>query len=160
MESNRTLKSLIIILAVVVVLLLLPATLYVVDRREQAVVLQFGRPVAERIEPGLYMKWPLIQEVRTLPRTLQFWGGTEQDVLPDLPTKDGKKIEVVAWAVWRVSDPSQFVEKLREMDVAERRIHEFVRGAVRDTITQFDLAELIRSSDRELTYSLADFSDN
>jgi membrane protease subunit HflC len=35
-------------------LLLLATMIYVVDEREQAVVLQFGKPVRETTEPGLY----------------------------------------------------------------------------------------------------------
>lgn len=133
--------------------LVVPATFYVVDQRESAVVLQFGKPVAERTEPGIYLKIPWIQRVSKLPATRQFWGGGTQHILPDLPTKDGKKVDVMPWAVWRIKGPKAFVQRLRQIDNAEQRVAQFVRGAVRDAITQYDLAELIRSTDRELTYS-------
>ena len=48
--------------------------IYVVDQRELAVVLQFGKPVRQATEPGIYFKIPLIETVRILPSTLQFWG--------------------------------------------------------------------------------------
>lgn len=131
------------------------ACCYIVDEREQAVVLQFGSPRVERTEPGLYFKIPLIQTVRYLPRTRQFWGGDQYDLLPDLPTKDGKKVEVTPWAVWRVTDPITFVKVLREVDNARQRVQQFTRNAVRDVITQYDLIELVRSSNRPLTYTFA-----
>ena len=62
---------------IVVVALFASLCLYVVDEREQAVVLQFGNPVAARTNPGLYFKIPLIQSVRYLPKTFQFWGGSQ-----------------------------------------------------------------------------------
>ena len=94
---------------------------YTVSERELAVLLQFGQPVASRTEPGLYFKLPFIQEVLRLPKTLQVWHGTRQaEKLVDVPTADGKKVEVTVWAVWRITDPAQFVRTLRT--VAERRV--------------------------------------
>ncbi len=129
------------------------ATLFTVNERELAVVLQFGDPVGSYTEPGLHFKLPLIQEVRRLPKTYQFWSG-ENDVLVDLPTKDGKKVEVTPWAIWRITEPAQFVRVLRTVEEAESRVSTFVRGEMRDVITSHDLAEAVRSSDRELTYTL------
>ncbi len=137
----------------VLLLIVLPMTLYVVDQRELAVVLQFGKPVAERTSPGVYFKLPIVQNVVKLPSTQQFWGDEAHNPLSDLPTKDDKKIEIVPWAVWRVKEPRIFVQTLVTMDEAERRVSEFVRGAIRDVITQYDLAEFVRSTDRPLTMS-------
>ena len=128
------------------------ATLFTVNEREMAVVLQFGNPVASYTDPGLRFKFPFIQEVRRLPKTYQFWSDAN-DVLVDLPTKDGKKIEVTSWAVWRITDPEQFVRVLRTVEEAESRVSTFVRGEMRDVITSHDLAEVVRSTDRELTYT-------
>jgi modulator of FtsH protease HflC len=142
-----------LIIAILIVAILTPAILYTVDERELAVVLQFGKPVAERREPGLYLKLPFVQEVRKLPKTRQFWGGESAYALPDLPTADGKKINVVPWAIWRINDPTTFVQRLQDVRNGESRVAQFVRGVMRDVITQHDLAELVRSTDRELTHT-------
>lgn len=131
--------------------LLARSIMYTVDERELAVILQFGQPVASRTEPGLYFKLPFVQEVRRLPKTLQYWQAVEEIV--DLPTADGKKIEVSAWAIWRITDPGKFVQVLRTVDNAENAVRVRVRAAIRDVITSYDLAEVVRSSDRTLTYS-------
>ena len=131
------------------------SVLYTVNERELAVLLQFGQPVASRTQPGLYFKLPLVQEVMRLPKTLQVWHGTgPAEKLVDVPTKDGKKIEVTVWAVWKITDPAQFVRTLREVKNAESRVKEFVRSTARDTITTNDLAEIVRSTDRKMTYTL------
>ncbi|MBN1347088.1 MAG: protease modulator HflC [Phycisphaerae bacterium] len=153
MTPRQRRRTALAVILLVVVVLLGRGVFYVVDQRELAVVLQFGKPVAERTEPGLYLKVPWIQHVRKLPSTRQFWGGGVSHVLPDLPTKDGKKVDVTPWAVWRIKEPKAFVQRLREIENADRRVGEFVRGAVRDVITQYDLTELVRSTDRTLTYS-------
>src|SRR6516225_9872699 len=128
---------------------------YTVSERELAVLLQFGQPVASRTAPGLYFKLPFVQEVLRLPKTLQVWHGTRQsEKLVDVPTGDGKKVEVTVWAVWKITDPVQFVATLRTVANAESRVKEFVRSTARDTITTHNLAEIVRSTNRKMTYTL------
>ncbi|MCS7238414.1 MAG: protease modulator HflC [Thermoguttaceae bacterium] len=146
----------IITLAIVVVVLwiLLTNVLFTVDERELAVVLQFGEPVAGYTEPGLKWKLPFIQQVERLPKTYQFWLGTGREILVDVPTADGKKVEVTLWAIWRITDPIRFIQELRTVSNAEQRIKDFVRSEVRDVITAHNLIEVVRSTNRKLTYTL------
>lgn len=143
---------------VVILLLLLAGPLvrtvcYTVSERELAVVLQFGQPVVARTTPGLYFKLPFVQEVTRLPKTYQFWIGNENEILVDLPTADGKKIDVTPWAAWRITDPIRFLEVLRTVENAQSRVQAFVRGAVRNAVTSYSLSNIVRSTDRKLTYS-------
>jgi modulator of FtsH protease HflC len=153
---NRSqLTAIMVGLAIVLAIPLAESVLYTVDERELAVLLQFGQPVATRTKPGLYFKLPLVQEVLRLPKTLQVWHGTNHDEkLVDVPTADGKKVEVTVWAVWKITDPAQFVRTLRTVPNAESRVKEFVRSTARDTITTNNLAEIVRSTNRKMTYTL------
>ena len=149
--SHRIVRLIVQFFALVGVLLLLSRfVVYVVDQRQLAVVLRFGEPVRANTQPGLYFKVPMVESVRWLPSTLQFWGDDASEVLPDLPTKDNKKIEIVPWAVWKVNDPIAFVKRMRTMENAENRVAQFARGAMRDVITKHDLEDLVRSTDREM----------
>jgi len=53
-----------ILIAAVTVLILLSLSLFVVDQRQAAIVLQLGEMVSVKSEPGLYFKVPLMQNVR------------------------------------------------------------------------------------------------
>lgn len=131
---------------------LLRSVLYTVSEREMAVVLEFGDPVETRMEPGLYFKLPFIQEVRRLPKTFQYWETREP--LVDLLTKDGEKIEVIAWSIWRITDPETFVRVLRTVDNAvSSQIKVKVRSAIRKVIADHTLTDVVRNSGRELTYT-------
>jgi len=136
-----------------VAIILCYSCIFTVNERELAVVLQFGKVVKSVEEPGLYFKIPLMQEVRRLPRTRQFWKNNPNDILVDLPTKDGKKIEISIWAIWRINDAEQFVKVMRTVDNAEQQVRQRVRAGIRDVITGYNLSEVVRSTDRELTYS-------
>lgn len=153
MAGNRSIKGPALAVAIVAGLFVLLSSMFTVNERELAIVLEFGRPVRNISEPGLYFKIPVIQEVRRLPRTRQFWASGPRDVLVDLPTRDGKKIEISIWAIWRITDPEQFVRVMRTVDNAEQQVRQRVRAGVRDVITTYDLAEVVRSTDRRMTYS-------
>jgi len=140
------------IVVAVFFVLLARSVMFTVGERELAVVLQFGEPVQSYTEPGLRFKLPLIQEVRKLPKTLQFWSGAGREVLEDLPTADGMRIEVSAWAVWRITDPERFVRVLRTLENGQLRVATFVRGETRNVITSNDLVQVVRSTDREMKY--------
>ena len=153
--NRRRITAVMVGMALVLAVPLAESVLYTVNERELAVLLQFGQPVASRTKPGLYFKLPLVQEVMRLPKTLQVWHGTSQDEkLVDVPTADGKKVEVTVWAVWQITDPAQFVRTLRTVPNAESRVKEFVRSTARDTITTHNLAEIVRSTNRKMTYTL------
>ena len=143
--------SVVLLVVLVLTALLLNASAYTVNEREQVVILQFGAPKVSHTEAGLYFKMPFIQEVRRFPKTLQLW--QSQSDITDLPTKDGKKIEVQAWAIWKITDPLDFVKVLRTVPQGEAAIKDRVRAAIRDEITSHDLTEVVRSKSRSLSYS-------
>jgi membrane protease subunit HflC len=150
-------------LALLAVLLILsPLFVFIIDEREMGVVLRFGAPTHSYTDPGLYFKMPFVDSVQRISKYKQFWGDLKDDLLPDLPTKDDKKVELIPWAIWRVSDPVVFVQRLRTMDVAEQRVEQIVRSSIRDIITQYDLEEIVRSTNRVLSSGsegLADVAD-
>lgn len=149
-------KSTTLVTAIVLglgLLLVVRGSLFTVSERELAVVVQFGDPVKSITRPGLYFKIPFVQSVRRLPKTQQLWRSDVSEMLVDLPTEDGKKIEVSAWAVWRITDPEKFVRVLRTVDNGETAVKVRVRSAIRNVIGSYKLSEVVRSTNRELTYS-------
>ena len=155
MSNSRRAMLILLVAALLLAWPLGRSMMFVLDPREQAVVLQFGKPVRTRQEPGLYFKIPLIEEVRRLPRTYQFWVGTRGEILENVQTKDGKKVEVTPWAIWRITDPEIFIQKLQTVPAGAARVKTFVRGPMRDVITSNDLAEVVRDdTDRRMEYPL------
>ncbi len=70
-------------LAILVALVLLAASgaFYVLEEGEQAVLLQFGRPVgAPATDAGLHFKVPFIQEVRRFDKRLLIWDGDPNQI--------------------------------------------------------------------------------
>ncbi len=158
MPANNSVRGPAAIVIGILVLVLTYSSIFTINERELAVVLEFGKHVRSIEEPGLYFKIPLIQEVRRLPKTRQFWASGSGDILEALPTKDGKKIEISVWAIWQITNPKQFVKEMRTVQNAEQQVLQRVRAGVRDVVTAYDLSEVVRSTDRKLTntFGLAD----
>ena len=98
---NRTTLILpIVVLAVAGAL----SSIFIVDEREKALVLQFGQIKAVEENPGLYFKIPLIQEVvRYDDRILG------RDIQPlEITPLDDRRLVVDAFARYRIADVRQF----------------------------------------------------
>ncbi len=76
-------------------------SLYTIDETEQAIILEFGKPMGETISsPGLHFKLPWQSVIKFENRILEY------DVEPQaIITKDKKKLEVDNYARWRIADP-------------------------------------------------------
>lgn len=98
---NRTTILIAVVIAVVIGLM---SSVFIVDERKQALVLQFGQVKSVRQEPGLGFKIPVLQNVvyyedRILPLE------TEPSEVNPL---DDRRLVVEAFARWRINDPVKF----------------------------------------------------
>jgi modulator of FtsH protease HflC len=126
-----------------VVLLAASGTFYVLEEGQQAVILQFGRPVGGAVtEAGLHLKIPFIQEVRRFEKRLLIWDGDPNQI----PTAGREFIWVDATARWRIVDPLKFLESVASESGAQSRLDDIIDSMVRDLVSANSLVELVRSS--------------
>jgi modulator of FtsH protease HflC len=117
---------------------------YTVDEREQAIILQFGKPVGVKTEPGLKVKVPFIQTVIFFPKNLLEWDGDPGQI----PTGDKTFIEIDSFARWRIVDPLEYFKTVRDEIAARERLGAIVESVTNDFITSNTLIEVVRSSNR------------
>jgi len=123
-------------------------TTYVVKEGEQAVITQFGKPVAYVNEPGLNFRIPLVQSVQTLEKRILPWDGAPEN----MQTRDKKRIFVDSWARWRIADLEVFYTNLRTELRGQKILDDIVDSAVRDVIARHNLIDLVRTTDNKLIY--------
>ncbi len=142
---------------VVVVLIVGRASVYTLDETEQAVVLQFGKPVGNSITtPGLHVKVPFIQEVRRFDKRLLTWDGDPNQI----PTRGREFITVDTTARWRIADPLLLLRNVRDETGAQSRLDDIIDSVVRDQVSSSELIEIVRSRDWEVEEStLQDLQD-
>ena len=142
-------NSILITVAVVLIGLFLFTSLYVVDVTQHALVLQFGKVVSTRTEPGLYMKIPLTQNVTYIDKRLREWDGEPSTLL----TNEKQKIEVNTFARWYVSDPKQFYLRLTSEARGQSVLDGQIESSVKNIATTYSFMEILRSTPRELKYT-------
>ncbi|PUB13660.1 protease modulator HflC [Yoonia sediminilitoris] len=133
------------ILAVIVVGIM--SSVFIVDEREKALVLQFGQIKQVKETPGLGFKLPLIQEVvryddRILSRDLE-----PLEVTPS----DDRRLVVDAFARYRIANVEQFRRAVGAggEEAAARRLDSILRAETREvlgSVTSNDILSVDRAA--------------
>jgi membrane protease subunit HflC len=129
------------------VLLVVAGTFYSLEEGQQAVIVQFGRPVGQPVtEAGLHLKLPFVQDVRRFEKRLLIWDGDPNQI----PTKGREFIWVDTTARWRIADAKKFLESVASEAGARSRLDDIIDSVVRDQVSASELVELVRSASWEV----------
>jgi membrane protease subunit HflC len=129
------------------ILLTLSGTFYSLEEGQQAVIVQFGRPVGQPVtEAGLHRKLPFVQDVRRFEKRLLIWDGDPNQI----PTKGREFIWVDTTARWRIADAKKFLESVATEAGARSRLDDIIDSVVRDQVSASELVELVRSASWEV----------
>ncbi|MFQ6083776.1 MAG: protease modulator HflC [Candidatus Aminicenantia bacterium] len=143
---NKTTRNTLIIAAVVVIIIVLSGAIYIVSETNQVIITQFGEPIGDAItSPGIHVKIPFIQKANYFEKRWLEWDGDANQI----PTKDKKYIWVDTYARWRISEPLIFFQRVRDERGAQSRLDDIIDGETRNAVANFDLIEIVRSSNRE-----------
>lgn len=132
------------------------SSVFIVDERTKALVLQFGQITSVKDEPGLYFKIPLIQEiVRYDDRIL----GRDIEPLEVTPSDD-RRLVVDAFARYRIVDVVRFRQAVGAggISLAENRIDTILRAQLREVLGSVDSSEILSESRAALAARIRDAS--
>jgi membrane protease subunit HflC len=121
------------------------SSIFIVDERNKALVLQFGRVVAVKEDPGLSFKLPFVQEVVFYDARI-----LSRDIDPlEVTPLDDRRLVVDAFARYRISDLNQFREAVGTGGTlaAESRLDGILRNELRQVLGSVTSNEIL-SSDR------------
>ena len=121
------------------VVILAAGSIYTVNQGEQALVLQFGRPVRVVKEPGLKLKIPMIQNVVFYDARLLNLDPPAQEVV----LNDKKRLDVDSFTRYRIIDPLKFYKTVRTEYQAQSKLAEIVNSSVRKILGRITLPELL-----------------
>ena len=143
---NTAVKVVLSVLALTI-LLVVAGTFYSLEEGQQAVIVQFGRPVGQPVtEAGLHVKLPFVQDVRRFEKRLLIWDGDPNQI----PTKGREFIWVDTTARWRIADAKKFLESVASEAGARSRLDDIIDSVVRDQVSASELVELVRSASWEV----------
>jgi membrane protease subunit HflC len=87
---------------------------------------------------------PFIQKANYFEKRWLEWEGDSNQI----PTKDKKYIWVETYCRWRISDPLVFFQRVQDERGAHSRLDDIVDGETRNAVANYDLIEIVRSSNR------------
>ncbi|MFP4275464.1 MAG: protease modulator HflC, partial [Paracoccaceae bacterium] len=145
---------------IVVAVAALLSSVFVVDERERALVLQFGQIKAVEEEPGLKFKIPLIQEVVRYDARILSLDTETIEVTPS----DDRRLVVDAFARYRITDAVQFRQAVGVggLRAAEDRLSSILNATIREVLGADQVtSDTILSEDRrELMNRIRDDARN
>jgi membrane protease subunit HflC len=119
---------------------------FIVSPTNQALVLQFGQVRRAVVEPGLYFKVPLIQNVEYLDKRI-----LDLDLDPqELIASDRKRLVVDAFARYRIVDPVQFYQGVKTVNGGNQRLSTFLSSAVRAVLADATFFSVVRDDRAKL----------
>ena len=144
------------ILSLVVIALILAAvsgSLFTVNQTQQALVLQFGEPKRTIQEPGLAFKLPFIQDVTYYEkRVLSLIPQDAEEVI----LADQKRLQVDAYARYRIEDPLLFYQTVRNERGARGRLEAIIDSSVRRALGRETLASILTGQRNDITRSIGE----
>jgi len=147
---NKSIKNILLIAAALVALFIILDAVYIVSETNQVIVTQFGEPMGGAVtKPGVHLKTPFVQRTNYFEKRWLEWEGDANQI----PTKDKKYIWVETYCRWRISDPLRFFQRVQDERGAHSRLDDIVDGEARNAIANYDLIEIVRSSNREFERS-------
>ncbi len=156
MKKGKGIKWIIALIVVVLAVFLGSNCLVSTYNDEYKLILQFDRVVRVIDTPGLSFKIPIIQTTMSIPNYEMIY-----DVVPsEVNTKDKKVMITDSFALWRVTDPVQYLSRLGANKTnAESRISVAVYNAVKTVIAATDQEDVISGRDGRLAQTITDTID-
>ncbi len=140
-----------IIGAIIAALAIGSSSMYTVDQRQSAIVLQLGEIVSIKKEPGLYFKIPLIQNIHYFDtRILTFESPEPERYI----TSEKKNVLVDSFVKWRIVDPKQYyISTGGDETRAQLRLSQTINSSLRDEIGTRTVHDVI-SGQRDMIVGL------
>lgn len=146
-----------IIAGAVLVLILLSLSMFVVDQRQTAIVLQLGELVDVKKEPGLYFKIPLVQNVRYFDSRILTMDSLEPE---RFITAEKKNVMVDSFVKWRIRDVKQYYISVRgDEQIAQTRLMQTVNSIMREEFGKRSVNDVVSGERDKIMQVLREKAD-
>ena len=144
--------SVILIALVVAGVFMTLSAAFIVDQREQVLVLQFGDPRRVVAEPGLYFKFPFIQRVVRFDKRLLDFDNPPEEVI----ASDQKRLVVDAFARYHISDPLKFYQTVGTEMALRPRLGSVISSTLRQVLGTSPLQQVVSEKRGDLMLKIRD----
>lgn len=142
---KRSITLFILLFFSLIALSILLSSYFIVNETEQVVITRFGKVIGKPImKSGIHFKIPWLDKANFFDKRILEWDGNPDTVL----LADKNAIRVDTTARWKINDPLLFFQDVGSETGAQQRLDGIIDSAVRDEISQHNLVEIVRNSNR------------
>ena len=136
------------LISIGVILFIVANSFFILDQRQQALIVQFGEVVRLVTQPGIKIKLPFIQDVLFFDNRILDLSIQEQEVI----ASDQKRLIIDAFAKYQIIDPLKFYTTVNNQQNAANKLSAILDSSLRRIIGEVPLIKLL-SEDRMLIMS-------
>lgn len=140
----------------VVVLVVAASMIFTVDQRQYAIVFQLGEVKKVIAEPGLYFKWPLIQNVRFFDKRILTLDSPEPE---RFITSEKKNVLVDSFVKWKIVDPKLYYVSVGDEAGARTRLSQTVNAGLREEFGKRTVHEVVSGERDKIMEEMRDKAD-
>ncbi len=143
--KKNILKISIAIISILAILIV--STIFSYNVKEQDIlVIQFGKVVDVKTEPGIFLKVPFIQSLKKIYVGERLYDAPSSEVI----TSDKKTMMANCYVTWEITDTKKYYQTLSSESVAQSRIDVAVYNAMKNVISSTPQDDVINGKDGSL----------
>ena len=142
---------------VAAVLVVLGTSIFTVDQRQHAIVFQFGEVREVISDPGLYFKWPMIQNVRYFDKRILTLDTSEPE---RFITSEKKNVLVDSYVKWRIVDPKLYYISVAGDEMrAKTRLSQTVNAGLREEFGKRTVHDVVSGERNKIMEQMREKAD-
>lgn len=131
------------------------SSVFVINERSQSIVVRLGEPQRTVVEPGLYFKIPVVEQVVRLDKRIM-----SLDIPPELITaSDQRRIVVDAFARFRIEDPLATYQAARTELQQRDLLAGILRSTTREVLAQETMPAIVSGERAALMQRITDLTN-
>lgn len=127
------------LVSLVILLILGASSIYVVDEREQVIVVQFGQPKRVVNTPGLKFKTPFLEQVIYLDKRILSLDKRPQEII----ASDQRRIVVDSFARYKIIDPLKRYQAAANDTIANDLLEKILDTTVRNVLGKVQMNNIV-----------------
>ena len=142
---------------VIALLAVLGSSIFTVDQRQHAIVFQLGEVRDVISKPGLYFKWPMIQNVRYFDKRILTLDTSEPE---RYITSEKKNFLVDSFVKWRIVDPRlYYVSVAGDEERAKTRLFQTVNAGLREEFGKRTVHDVVSGERNKIMEEMREKAD-
>lgn len=139
-------KSKILLVILAIAIIIIANSLFILDQRKQALIVQLGEVVDVRQKPGLHYKLPLVQNVLLYDNRLLDIRMQSQEVI----AFDRKRLIVDAFAKYKIVDALKYYQSVKDDRGLRNKFGPVLESSIREEIGRVNLIDLLSDKRTEV----------